>query len=81
MLCRLEPPPRTHLCCSEFSRVNILPVRYNRADQIKLNYMFNIVNGSAPEYLKHSINLSRNNRYDTRSGNLSCVMPIYIIAN
>ena len=67
-------PPRTHLGCSEFSRVNILPVKY-RADQIKLNHMFNIVHGSAPEYLKHSINLSRSNRYDTRSGNLSCVMP------
>ena len=67
-------PPRTHLGCSEFSRVNILPVKY-RADQIKLNHMFNIVHVSAPEYLKHSINLSRSNRYDTRSGNLSCVMP------
>ena len=67
-------PPRTHLGCSEFSRVNILPVTY-RADQIKLNHMFNIVHGSAPEYLKQSINLSRSNRYDTRLGNLSCVMP------
>ena len=37
--------------------------------------MFNIVHGSAPEYLKHSINISKSNRYDTRSGNLSCVMP------
>ena len=35
--------------------------------------MFNIVH--APEYLKHSNNLSRSNRYDTRSGNLSGVMP------
>ena len=30
---------------------------------------------SAPENLKHSINLSRSNRYDTRSGNLSYVIP------
>ena len=67
-------PPRTHLGCSEFSRVNILPVKY-RADQIKLNDMFNIVHGSAPEYLKHSIKLSRSNCYDTRSGNLSCIIP------
>ena len=51
-------PQRTHLCCSEFSRVNILPVKY-MADQIKHNHMFNIVHGSAPEYLKHSITLSR----------------------
>ena len=66
--------PKTHLGCSEFSGVNILPVKYG-ADQIKLNHIFNIVHGSTPEYLKHSINLSRSNRYDTRSGNLSCVMP------
>ena len=57
-------PPRTHLGCSEFSRVNILPVKY-RADQIKLNHMFNIVHGSAPEYLKQSINLSPNLQYIT----------------
>ena len=44
-------PPSTHLGCSELSRVNILPVKY-MADQIKLNHMFNIVHGSAPEYLK-----------------------------
>ena len=37
--------------------------------------MFNIVHGSAPEYLKQSFNLSRGNRYDTRLGNVSCVMP------
>ena len=67
-------PPRTHLGCSEFSRVNILPVKY-RAAQIKLNHMFNIVHGSASKYLKHSINQSRSNRYNTRSGNLYCVMP------
>ena len=48
----LRIPPRTHIGCSEFSRVNILPVKY-RADQIKLKPMFNIVLGSAPEYLKH----------------------------
>ena len=36
-------PPRTRLGCSEFSRVKY------RADQIKLNHMFNIVHGSAPE--------------------------------
>ena len=71
---RFGIPPRTHLGCSEFSRVNILPVKY-RADMIKLNHMFNVVHGSAPKYLKQSIILSRSNRYDTRSGNLSCVMP------
>ena len=67
-------PPRAHLGCSEFSRVNILPVKY-RADQTKLNHMFNIVHGSAPEYLIQIINLSRSNRYDSRSGNLYCVIP------
>ena len=33
-------PPRTHLGCSEFSRVNILPVKC-RTGQIKLNHMLN----------------------------------------
>ena len=32
-------PPRTHLGCSEFSRVNILPVKY-RADQMRLNHYY-----------------------------------------
>ena len=71
---KLGIPPRAHLGCSEFRRVNILPVKY-RADQIKLNQMFNSVHGSAPEYLTHSINLSRSNCYNTRSVNISCVMP------
>ena len=61
-------PAITYLGCSEFSIVNILPIKC-RADQIKLNYIFNIVHGSAPEYLKRGISLSRRNRYDTRSGN------------
>ena len=47
-------PPRTHLGCSQFSRLNILPVKY-RAEQIKLTHMFNIVHGSAPEYQKHIV--------------------------
>ena len=77
----VEIPPRTYLGCSEFPRINILHVNY-RADQIKLSHMLNIVHGSALEYLKHSITLSRGNRYDTlsrgnrydtRSGNIPCI--------
>ena len=44
-------PPRMHLGCRGFSRVNILPGKY-RVYQIKLNHMFNIVHGSGSEYLK-----------------------------
>ena len=68
----VEIPPRAYLGCSVFTKINILHVNY-RADQIKLSHMLNIVHGSALEYLKHSITLSRGNRYDTRSGNIPCI--------
>jgi hypothetical protein len=70
----LGVPPRTHLGMAEFSQVCMLPVEY-RVDQLKLNHMFNIVHGSAPDYLKQSIKISRNARYETRSGRLACFIP------
>ena len=42
---------RSHIGYREFSSSNMLPVEY-RVTQIKNNHMFNIVHGSAPEYLK-----------------------------
>ena len=42
---------RSHIGYREFSSSNMLPVEY-RVTQLKLNHMFNIVHGSAPEYLK-----------------------------
>ena len=46
----------------------MLPVEY-RVTQLKLNHMFNIVHGSAPEYLKNNINITREPAHNTRSGN------------
>ena len=65
-------PPRTHLGCKEFSKVNI---GLTRSNSVICLIFFHGSAASAPEYLKHSINLSRSNRYDARLGNLSCVMP------
>ena len=61
-----------YACAMWFSRISILA---KKRLQIVQNHIFNSVHGSAPEYLKHSFNLSRSNRYDIRSGNVSCVMP------
>ena len=48
---------RSHISYREFSSSNMLPVEY-RVTQLKLNHMFNIVHGSAPEYLKNNINIT-----------------------
>ena len=58
----------------EFSSSNMLPVEY-RVIQLKLNHMFNIVHGSAPEYLKNNINITREPAHNTRSGSFACYIP------
>ena len=37
--------------------------------------MFNIVHGSAPEYLKNNINITREPAHNTRSGSFACYIP------
>ena len=58
----------------EFSSSNMLPVEY-RVTQLKLNHMFNIVHGSAPEYLENNINITREPVHNTRSGSFACYIP------
>ena len=65
---------RSHIGYSEFSSSNMLPVEY-RVTQLKLNPMFNIVHGSAPEYLKNSVNITREPAHNTRSGLFACYIP------
>ena len=65
---------RSHIGYREFSSSNMLPVEY-RVTQIKLNHMFNIVHGSAPEYLKNNINITREPAHNTRSGSFACYIP------
>ena len=52
----------------------MLPVEY-RVTQLKLNHMFNIVHGSAPEYLKNNIDITREPAHNTRSGSFACYIP------
>ena len=52
----------------------MLSVEY-RVTQLKLNHMFNIVHGSAPEYLKNNINITREPTHNTRSGSFACYIP------
>ena len=65
---------RSHIGYREFSSSNMLPVEY-RVTQLKLNHMFNIVHGSAPEYLKNNINITREPAHNTRSGSFACYIP------
>ena len=41
----------------------------------RVNHMFNIVHGSAPEYLKNNINITREPAHNTRSGSFACYIP------
>ena len=52
----------------------MLPVEY-RVTQLKLNHMFNIVHGSAPECLKNNISITRESAHNTRSGSFACYIP------
>ena len=55
----------------EFSGASMLPVPL-RVDQLKLNHMYNIINGIAPSYLKSEISIAGHTSHVTRSGNRAC---------
>ena len=52
----------------------LLPVPL-RVDQLKLNDMYNIINGIAPSYLKSEISIAGHTSHVTRSGNRACFVP------
>ena len=52
----------------------MLPVPL-RVDQLKLNHMYNIINGIAPSYLKSEISIAGHTGHVTRSGNRACFVP------
>ena len=52
----------------------MLPVPL-RVDQLKLNHMYNIINGIAPRYLKSEISIAGHTSHVTRSGNRACFVP------
>ena len=50
----LKAPPRTLIGREEFKKAGLLPLHL-RVEQLKLNHMFNIVNGQAPKYLGSNV--------------------------
>ena len=52
----------------------MLPVPL-RVDQLKLNNMYNIINGIAPSYLKREISIAVHTGHVTRSGKRACFVP------
>ena len=67
-------PSRSHIGPTEFSGASMLPVPL-RVDQLKLNHMYNIINGIAPSYLKSEISIAGHTSHVTRSGNRACFVP------
>ena len=47
-------PSRSHIGATEFSSACMLPVRL-RVAQLKLNHIYNIVNGISPHYLRGEV--------------------------
>ena len=58
-------PARAHIGEEEFKNVWILPV-HMRTEQLKLNHMYEISNGTAPNYMTSMFEKS-NNTHDTRN--------------
>ena len=62
---------------TEFKEINWLPIEH-RVAQIKLNLVYRIVNGSAPEYLQKDFNhVSQGHRYSIRHSVSSlCILSV-----
>ena len=67
-------PSKSHIGVTEFSSACMLPVPL-RLDQLKLNLMYNIVNGISPHYLRGEVSMAGNQGHNTRSGNRACFVP------
>ena len=71
----LGKPPRYHVTFNDFKKVDILPVKL-RVEQLKLNHMFNIINGIAPKYLGSEIVMvNSQHNHATRASVRSCKVP------
>ena len=67
-------PPKSHIGVTEFSSACMLPVPL-RVDQLKLNHMYNIVNGIFPHYRRGEVSMAGNHGHNTRSGYRACFVP------
>ena len=65
---------RSHIGPTECSGASMLPVPL-RVDQLKLNHMYNIINGIAPSYLKSEISIADHTGHVTQSGNSASFVP------
>ena len=71
----LALPARAHVGYHEFSKAIMFPV-HKRVDQLKMNHMFNIIQGLSLVYLREDILLNDNSNPQTRSvTSLSCHIP------
>ena len=52
----------------------MLPVPL-RVDQLKLNHMYNIVNGISPHYLRGGVSMAGNHGHNIRSESRACFVP------
>ena len=68
----LNAPPRFHVGANEFKTVGLLHVEC-RVEQLKLGHMCNIINLTAPSYLRTNVEMVHH-RYPTRASNLACVI-------
>ena len=75
-------PSISHIGVTEFSSACMLPTYCPlRVDQLKLNHMYNVVNGISPHYLRGEVSMAGNHGHNTRSGNRTCfVLRVNIFA-
>ena len=64
----------SHIGVTEFSSACMLPVSL-RVDQLKINHMYNIVNGISSHYIRGKVSMVGNHGHNTRSGNRASLCP------
>ena len=68
-------PPKSHISIEQFTLLHLIPV-CQRVKQSKLNNMYRIVHGDAPQYLKRDISIVNDQHsFFTRNSILSVVLP------
>ena len=71
----LNLSPITHIRLDEFKIVKMLPVEY-RVQQLKLNHMYDIVNGIAPDIMSNLLEIPPiDHHIITRNSTLSFAIP------
>ena len=67
--------PRSHIGQRELDQVGLLSVK-DRVIQMKLNHVFKIVHGTAPDYLSSNFTrISTVHKYSTRGSSVNFIVP------